>query len=200
MAYGFLDIAVTPSVGAVQARMGVDHLWRDAGHDRAFDRFTEAEAAFIAERDSFYMASVSETGWPYVQHRGGPKGFLRMLDDTTLAFADYSGNRQYISTGNLAANPRTCLFLMDYANRARLKVYAEADVLEAAADPELAAAVETPGYRARIERIYRLRLKAFDWNCAQHITPRFTQAEVSAAVQPLLRRIAELEAQLSAKS
>ena len=123
MSYGFMNIALTPSVRAAQAAMGADHLWQDFKGHREFDRFTHNEAAFIAERDSFYMASVSETGWPYVQHRGGPRGFLKMVDDRTLAFADYRGNRQYISTGNLAADDRACLFLMDYAGRARLKVY-----------------------------------------------------------------------------
>src|SRR6187402_1256865 len=113
MSYGFLDIAVTPSVRAAQAEMGADHLWRDFAGDRASDRFTENEAAFIAARDSFYMATVSETGWPYVQHRGGPPGFLKVLDDRTLGFADFRGNRQYISLGNLAADDRAALILMD---------------------------------------------------------------------------------------
>src|SRR5262245_8350272 len=112
MPYGFLDVAVTPSVRAVQAEMGVDKIWSNFKGHRQSDRFTDDEIAFIAERDSFYMASVSETGWPYVQHRGGPQGFLKVLDDKTLAFADYRGNRQYISTGNFAANEKTCLFLM----------------------------------------------------------------------------------------
>lgn len=180
MSYGFLDIATTPSVRAAQAAMGSDALWsRDHG-DRAFDRFTAAEAAFIAERDSFYMASVSETGWPYVQHRGGPRGFLKLLDERTLAFADFRGNRQYISTGNLAANDRACLFLMDYRRRARLKVYAHADIVALDADPALAEQVVVPGYRGRPERIVRLRLQAFDWNCPQHITPRWSEAEIAA--------------------
>ena len=103
--------------------MGADRIWQDFKGHREFDRFTENEAAFIAHRDSFYMATVSETGWPYVQHRGGPRGFLKLVDDRTLAFADYRGNRQYISTGNLAADDRACLFLMDYVHRALLKVY-----------------------------------------------------------------------------
>src|ERR1700743_1135398 len=129
MPYGFLDIAVTPSVRAVQAEMGADGLWQDVKGHREFDRFSESEAAFIEARDSFYIATVSETGWPYVQHRGGPAGFLKLIDDRTLAFADYRGNLQYISAGNLAANDRVCLFLMDYARRARLKIYAYAEML-----------------------------------------------------------------------
>lgn len=192
MSYGFLDVAVTPSVRAAQAEMGVDRLWTNFKGDRASDRFSENEAAFIADRDSFYIASVSETGWPYVQHRGGPPGFLRMVDDRTLAFADYAGNRQYISTGNLAANGRACLFLMDYPHRARLKIYAHAEKLTLEADATLTEQVADVSYRAKLKQIFRLRLEAFDWNCQQHITPRFTKQEVSDAVAPLRARLAEL--------
>ena len=180
MAYGFLDIAITPSVRAAQAEMGADGLWTDFPGHRAFDRFTEAEAQFIADRDSFYMATVSETGWPYMQHRGGPRGFLKVLDAQTLAFADFRGNRQYISAGNLRANDRVSLFLMDYRRRARLKIYAHAQVLALDADPALTDQVVVPGYLGKPERIVRLRLDAFDWNCPQHITPRWSEAEVAA--------------------
>jgi predicted pyridoxine 5'-phosphate oxidase superfamily flavin-nucleotide-binding protein len=195
MSYGFLDIANTPSVQAAQAKMGADHIWQDFKGHREFDRFTEGEAAFIAGRDSFYMATVSETGWPYIQHRGGPRGFLKLVDDRTLAFADYRGNRQYISTGNLTTDHRACLFLMDYPRRARLKIYAHVETLALDADPALTKLVTVPDYRAKLERIFRLRLDAFDWNCPQHITPRFTEREISEAVQPLHRRVAELEAE-----
>lgn len=194
MPYDYLDIAITPSVRAAQAKMGADGIWRGFEGDRTSDRFTDSEAAFIAARDSFYIATVSETGWPYVQHRGGPPGFLKLIDERTLAFADYRGNRQYISTGNVGANGRASLFLMDYPNRARLKVYVNAEVVEVDAEPDLATAVATPGYRAKVERLYRLRLVAFDWNCPQHITPRFTEREVAEAVQPLRDRLAQLEA------
>jgi len=195
MSYGFLDIAVTPSVRAAQARMGVDHLWKDFKGHRKFDRFTDSEAAFISSRDSFYMASVSETGWPYVQHRGGPSGFLKLVDDRTLAFADYRGNLQYISTGNVAADSRTCLFLMDYPHRTRLKIYAHAEVVELDADAALTELVTVAGYRAKMERIFRLKLEAFDWNCPQHITPRFTEDEIAKSVRPLRDRLAQLEAE-----
>ena len=195
MGYGFLDIAITPSVRDAQAEMGAEHLWRDFAGDRAFDRFTQGEASFIAARDSFYMASVSETGWPYVQHRGGPPGFLKLVDDRTLAFADYRGNRQYISTGNFATNDRACLFLMDYPRRTRLKIYAHVEKLALEAEPELTALVSDPSYKGRAERIFRLRLASFDWNCAQHITPRFTEREVTEAVRPLHERLAMLEAE-----
>jgi uncharacterized protein len=193
MSYGFLDIAVTPAVRAVQAKMGAAETWEGFKGSREFDRFTADEAAFIAERDSFYMATVSETGWPYVQFRGGPPGFLKQVDDRTLAFADFRGNRQYISTGNVAVNDRACLFLMDYANRMRLKIYVHVEVLELDQEPKLTEMVTMPDYKAKLERIYRMRLVAFDWNCRQHITPRFTEQQVAAAVKPLRDRLAELE-------
>ena len=193
MAYGFLDIAVTPSVRAAQASMGAEDLWTDFKGHREFDRFTDNEAAFLADRDSFYMATVSETGWPYLQHRGGPRGFLKLVDDRTLAFADYRGNRQYISLGNLGASDRACLFLMDYPRRARLKVYAHVEALPLDADPALTNLVAMPGYRASPERVFKLKLEAFDWNCPQHITPRFTEAEIAVATQPLRERLTELE-------
>ena len=195
MSYGFLDIAMTPSVKAVQAQMGADHVWQDFTGHREFDHFSDSEAAFIADRDSFYMATVSETGWPYMQHRGGPRGFIKLVDDRTLALADYRGNRQYISTGNLAADNRACLFLMDYANRARLKIYVRVDTLALDADPALTALVTVPGYKAKLERIFVLHLERFDWNCPQHITPRFTKQEVDEAVAPLRERLAQLEAE-----
>ncbi len=195
MPYGFLDIAVTPSVQAAQAQNGAAHLWTDFKGDRAFDRFTENEVAFLAERDSFYMATVSETGWPYVQHRGGPRGFLRVIDDKTLAFADFAGNRQYISLGNLSGDKRVSLILMDYANRRRLKIFAHAEAKNLADEPVLAEKIATPGYRGRAERAFVLHLDAFDWNCPQHITPRFDAPDVAEALGALKRRIEELEAE-----
>lgn len=195
MPYGFLDIAITPSVKAAQEANGAAELWSDFKGHRAFDRFTENEAAFIAERDSFYIATASETGWPYVQHRGGPKGFLRVLDDRTLAFADFRGNRQYISVGNLAADNRASLILMDYAGRRRLKIYARIETKSLSDNPELAEAVATSGYRAKAERAMLLHLEAFDWNCPQFITPRFTEAEIAEALAPVNKRIEQLEAE-----
>jgi predicted pyridoxine 5'-phosphate oxidase superfamily flavin-nucleotide-binding protein len=168
-------------------------MWERFAGERSSDRLTANEVAFIAARDSFYMASVSETGWPYVQHRGGPPGFLKVLDETTLGFADFRGNRQYISVGNTAANDRVALILMDYPHRRRLKIYAHLEVRDLADDPALAAKLAAPGYRGRPERAILLHLEAFDWNCPQHITPRFTEAEIEAAVQPLRARLTELE-------
>lgn len=193
MSYGFLDIAVTPSVRAAQQEMGASHLWEDFQGHRAFDRFTPNEAAFIAERDSFYMATVSETGWPYVQHRGGAPGFVKLIDERTIAFADYRGNRQYLSLGNLRADDRVSLIMMDYPHRARLKVYGHIEAVPLDADPALAERVLDPRSQAKPERILKLRLEAFDWNCPQHITPRFTEQEIAEAVHPLRERLAALE-------
>jgi predicted pyridoxine 5'-phosphate oxidase superfamily flavin-nucleotide-binding protein len=195
MTYRFLDVAVTPGVRAAQAAMGSERLWQNFAGDRDFDSFTPNETAFIAARDSFYMATVSETGWPYVQHRGGPPGFLKVVDNKTLAFADYRGNRQYISVGNLGADDRAALILMDYAGRTRLKIYAHVEAVALDLDQSLAALVAIPGYKAKPERILRLRLVAFDWNCPQHITPRFTEIEIAEAVRPLRERLSALEAE-----
>lgn len=193
MAYGFLDLAATAAVKAAQAANGSLDYWEGFRGDRAFDRFTDAEAAFIAERDSFYMATVSESGWPYVQHRGGPAGFLRVLDDRTLGFADFTGNRQYLSVGNVSADDRASLILMDYPRRRRLKILAHVEVRDLTSNTDLAARLALPGYKARVERAIVLRLETFDWNCPQHITPRFTQAEIAEAAAPLHARIAALE-------
>jgi len=193
--YRFLDTVASPSARAAQAANGSEDLWARFDGDRAFDRFTDSEAAFISARDSFYMATVSQTGWPYVQHRGGPAGFLKVLDDTTLGLPDFRGNRQYISLGNVAADDRAALILVDYPNRARLKILAHVEARDLAGEPELAARLALPGYRGKPERALLLRLEAFDWNCPQHITPRFTAAEIEVATAPLRARIAALEAQ-----
>jgi uncharacterized protein len=193
MAYGFLDIASTPGVRAAQEANGSGEYWGNFHDDRAFDRFTAAEAAFIAERDSLYMATVSESGWPYVQHRGGPPGFIHVLDEKTLAIPDFRGNRQYISTGNLATNDRVALILMDYPNRRRLKLYAHMEARDLSADPKLAAELALPSYRAKVERGLVIHLEAFDWNCPQHIIPRFSEAELEPALAPLRARLEALE-------
>jgi hypothetical protein len=198
MTYGFLDIASTPSVIAAQEANGSRAAYAKFAGERTFDRLTPGETAFIADRDSFYMASVSETGWPYVQHRGGPAGFLHVLDDRTLAFADFRGNRQYISLGNTTANDRVALFLMDYPNRRRLKIYARIEAVSLTGDPALAEKLALTDYKAKPERIFLLHLEAFDWNCPQHITPRFTQAEIAQALTPMRARLEQLEAENAA--
>ncbi len=195
MAGRFLNIAGTPSVKAAQAANGVVMRSTTDGAHTEPSRLTAAEAQFIAACDSFYLASVSETGWPYVQHRGGPPGFLRVIDDSMLAFADFRGNRQYISLGNVIANDRVALLLMDYANRRRLKIYAQIEAKEPKAEPQLAETLVLPGYRAKPQRLFVLHLEAFAWNCPQHITPRFTEQEIAEALAPVRARIAQLEAE-----
>ncbi|MCH0541213.1 pyridoxamine 5'-phosphate oxidase family protein [Streptomyces sp. MUM 203J] len=159
------------------------------------DRLTEDEAAFAASRTSFYLASVSSTGWPYLQHRGGPPGFLRAVDERTLAFADYRGNKQYITTGNLDHENRVALFLMDYPARARLKILGRARTAGPEEWPDTAGPLLPGDYRAVVERVVLIEVEAFDWNCPQHIEPRYTVAEVEDAIAPLRKRMAELEAE-----
>ena len=199
MGRAYSDITFTPTVREIQSSMGsrAQYAFLDQMENRQ-DSLGRREIAFVEEMDHFYQATVSETGWPYVQHRGGPVGFLRLLDDKTLAFADYRGNRQYISIGNLAANDRAALILMDYPHRARLKIYAHVEIRDLAADPALAEALAVPGTKAKAERAIVLHLDAFDWNCPQHIVPRFTEGEVAQAVQPLKDRLIALEAENAA--
>jgi len=198
MAKGFMDIATTPSVVAAQIANGSREFNAEMAARRVFDRFDEDAVDFIATRDSFYIATVSETGWPYIQHRGGPQGFLKVLDERTLGIADFAGNRQYLTVGNLAAGDKAALFLMDYRRRGRMKIFARAETVDLSLQPDLAARLATPGYRARIERGLLFRLEAYDWNCSQHITPRYTIAEVEQAVAPLRERVQALEAENAA--
>jgi len=198
MAKGFMDIATTPSVEAAQIANGSREFNIEMAARRVFDRFDEDAVDFIATRDSFYVATVSETGWPYIQHRGGPPGFLKVLDERTLGIADFAGNRQYLTLGNLAASDKAALFLMDYRRRGRMKIFARAEAIDFGQQPELAARLATPGYRARIERGLLFRLEAYDWNCSQHITPRYTIAEVEQAVTPLREQLQALEAENAA--
>jgi predicted pyridoxine 5'-phosphate oxidase superfamily flavin-nucleotide-binding protein/uncharacterized protein (DUF433 family) len=199
MGHCFAEMAFTPAVKRVQERMGSRTAYArlEAGETRN-GVLGPREVGFIAARDSFYMASVSETGWPYLQHRGGPPGFLRVLDKSTIGFADFRGNRQYVSVGNLAGNDRVALILVDYPNRRRLKILGRARVVEVEEDPALAARLAPAGYPAQVERGILIRIEAFDWNCPQHIAPRFTALEVEAITAPLHTRIAELEARLAA--
>jgi predicted pyridoxine 5'-phosphate oxidase superfamily flavin-nucleotide-binding protein len=195
MSYRFLEIASTPSVKAAQAENGSAAAWAEFKGQRDADRFTQDEIEFIAARDSFYMATVSQSGWPYVQHRGGPPGFLRALDEKTLGFADFRGNRQYISLGNVTADDRVALILMDYVHRQRLKILAHMEARNLDSDPGLAAKLAVPGYKAKPERAFLLHLVAFDWNCPQHITPRYTATELEEALSPLRARLTQLEAE-----
>lgn len=192
----FAEIAFTPQVRAVQEEQGSRERYaRLDGGAPNHDRLGAREAAFIAARDSFYLATVGETGWPQLQHRGGPPGFVRILGERLIGFADFRGNRQYITVGNLATNDRVALFFMDYPNRARLKLLGRARAIDPAAETRTLAALALPDYKAQVERGILIAVEAFSWNCSQHITPRYTEAEVGRAIAPLQERLAELEAE-----
>ncbi|HEY5796060.1 MAG TPA: pyridoxamine 5'-phosphate oxidase family protein [Bosea sp. (in: a-proteobacteria)] len=201
MRHRYLEIASTPSVRAARERYGSAAQWARADALSTPDepvrnqRIGAAEQEFISARDGFYLASVSESGWPYVQFRGGPAGFLKTIDDSTLGYADFRGNRQYITTGNVQANDRVSLFLMDYVNRQRLKMFGRMRVIDAAEDDGLKERLAVPGYAGRIERLVLIAVEAFDWNCPQHITPRFTGAELEAVLEPVRDEIAVLRAE-----
>lgn len=197
MATKFLELAFTDSVRKAQEHYFGNSQRITNAPER--DALTDDETQFIQSHDSFYMATVTETGWPYVQHRGGAPGFLRVISSMQLAFADYQGNRQMLSTGNLAVNARVCLFLMDYPRRERLKILGHARVEDARRHPELVAQFSDPDVHRIVERVFFIEVVSFDWNCPKYITPRYTAAEVEAAVGPLRQRITELEAQLNLK-
>jgi predicted pyridoxine 5'-phosphate oxidase superfamily flavin-nucleotide-binding protein len=194
----FGQIAFTPSVKAMQEKLGSRKAYAalEAGEHHNSELGSD-ESNFIMARDSFYMASVSETNWPYVQHRGGPAGFVKVLDAKTLGFADYRGNRQYVSVGNLLKNDRVSLFFMDYLHRTRLKLLGHAELI-GTERTEFLKSLSVSEYKAKVERGILIHVAAYDWNCPQHITPRFTQEQVETAIQPLRQRIATLEAQLAA--
>lgn len=197
MAYTYLDLLTTEGVKDAQSENDARDQWAGFEGKREFTSFDENAAAFIAKRDSFYMASMSESGWPYIQHRGGPEGFLKVLDDTTLGFADYSGNRQYITLGNVRSNDRVALFLMDYPRRKRMKMLANLQAFPADTS-ELMERLVDPAYRANVERLYTLRLAAYDWNCPQHIVQRFTKVQMQEALAPIEQELEQLRAENSA--
>jgi len=197
MGHRFSEITFTESVREVQREMGsrAGYAVMDGGDDYNH-RLGEQEAEFIAARDSFYMASVGETGWPYLQHRGGPAGFMRVLDEKTIGFADFSGNRQYVSTGNFRKDNRVSLFFMDYPNRTRLKLLGK--IREISLDQEqLLATLEVNDYRARVERGFIIDVEGFDWNCPQHITPRYTESYIDQLITPLIAENRQLKLQQS---
>ncbi len=198
MGHRFAEIAFTPAVQAQQEVHGSRASYaRAKGGESRSDRLGPKEAEFLRARDGLYLASVGETGWPYVQFRGGPPGFLRVLDEQTLAWADFRGNRQYVSLGNWSGEDRVALILMDYASRRRLKILGRVEVREVGSDAGLAAQLAVTGYDAVVEHAVLLHVAGFDWNCPQHITPRFTLEEVEQAVTPLRERVAELEKRLA---
>src|ERR1700731_3861976 len=191
------DVAFTPAVKAIQARKGsrdaYAHVEQNGGWRTEID---ESLAAFLAAQDSMFLATATADGQPYIQHRGGPKGFIKVLDKNTLAFADYRGNRQYITQGNLSENPKANIFVMDYAHRRRVKIWGEARVVDD--DPALLKSLTPQGYRARPEQVILFKISAWDTNCPQHIPQKFDAADVAAALALRDARIAELETELAA--
>ena len=196
MARQFTNIAFTPGVKEVQSRYGSRSIYENfLKRGVSEDILTAKEADFIAARDSFYMGTVSSNGWPYVQFRGGAKGFLQVLDEKTLGFVDFKGNLQYLSVGNLSENDRVFLFLMDYRHRRRLKIWGRAQVVDD--NPELIKQLADVNYTAEPERVILIQVEAFDWNCPQHIPIRYSEAEVAEMISPLTTRIQELESKLA---
>ena len=197
MSNPFAKIAFTESVRKTQEHYGTRGTNERLENLDRLDELTKNEAEFINERDGFYLATVNEDGHPYVQFRGGPKGFLKVLDEKTLAYADFRGNLQYISIGNLQKNNKAALILMDYANRSRLKILAQIEVVDARDNPDLIEKLAMPDYKAKIERAMILHIEAYDWNCPQHITQRFTLEEIEQATGSLRQKIRELETEVA---
>jgi predicted pyridoxine 5'-phosphate oxidase superfamily flavin-nucleotide-binding protein len=193
----FAELAFTPLVKEQQTKHGSRHLYERVEKSAVLgDTLGADEQAFIRERDGFYMASVSETGWPYIQFRGGQKGFLRVLDERSIGFADLRGNTQYISVGNLQHDDRVALFLMDYARQGRLKILGRARIHEGDADAaKLVGSLRVAGEKSPAERAIVIHVEAFDWNCPQHITPRYTEEEMATMLEPIRRRLDALEAE-----
>jgi predicted pyridoxine 5'-phosphate oxidase superfamily flavin-nucleotide-binding protein len=191
------DVAFTPAVKAIQARKGSRDAYADVEQRGGWrTEIDDKLAGFLSETNSMYFATATADGQPYIQHRGGPKGFIKILDKQTLAFADYSGNRQYITQGNLSENARAYIFVMDYAHRRRVKLWGEARAVDD--DPALLKSLMPAGYKARPEQVILFRISAWDTNCAQHIPQKFDAADVAAALAARDRRIAELEEELAA--
>lgn len=198
MSRAYVEIAFTPAVRKVQEEQGSreQYAFLDDAPERG-DQLTEREAAFIETRDTMFLATVSETGWPYVQHRGGPAGFVKVLDPKTLGFADFRGNVQYISVGNLLRDERIALILIDFAKQRRLKLYGRVRLVDVNSDPEMMSRLQLSSYRAHVERAFVVNVEAFDWNCPQHITPRFTEDEIASMMTPLRLRAEKAERSLT---
>jgi uncharacterized protein len=190
----FGALAFTPLVKKLQERYGSRRQYErmeKAGEPQ--DSLTEFEESFLADRDTFYMSTTGATGWPYIQHRGGPKGFLKVIDNRTLAFADFRGNKQYISTGNLLSDDRVALIFIDYPRQARLKILGRAKIFEGHEADGWLPRVLVPGYNAVTERVYVIHIEAYDWNCPQHIVPRYTAEEIRDGMQEVEKRMQALE-------
>jgi uncharacterized protein len=194
MPHTFGSLVFTPAVKALQESYGSRRQYaRFENSDSSSGRLGPEESRFIGERDTFYMATVGSTGWPYIQHRGGPRGFLKVIDESTLAFADFRGNKQYISTGNLTTDNRVALIFVDYPRQLRLKILGRVEIFEGEQAKDWITKVRDPEYKAVVERVYVIRVEALDWNCQQHIIPRYTAEEVREALVPAEKRMQELE-------
>jgi len=193
----YAKLAFTDTIRQLQEEMGSRKSYEKVERLSSYDGLTSSESRFIELRDSFYVASIGENGFPYIQHRGGPKGFLKVVDDKTLGFLDFAGNRQFISLGNIRHSDKVALMLMDYPNRARMKLYARAEVVELGERPELESWLWTDGYKAKPERMILYHIEAFDWNCPQHITPRYSEEEVRSALKDQTEYIKTLENELA---
>jgi predicted pyridoxine 5'-phosphate oxidase superfamily flavin-nucleotide-binding protein len=190
----FRSLLFTPLVKKLQEKYGSRRQYeRMENFGPPQDRFTPFETEFLTGRDSFYMATTGSTGWPYVQHRGGPKGFLKVIDDHTLAFADLRGNKQYITTGNLLTDDRAALIMVDYPRQARLKILGRVEILEGETAKDWLDRVRMPAEKTEIERVLVIHVEAYDWNCPQHITPRYTAEEIREGMQEVQKRVEALE-------
>jgi len=198
MAKNFASIGFSTAARQLQEKYGSRQSYARMEKDSYVDGLTEKETDFIAERDSFYIASIGENGFPYIQHRGGPKGFLKVLDNKRLGFIDFKGNMQYITEGNLATNNKIALIMVDYPSRTRLKIFARAEMAELAGHQELYNALNLEDYKFRPESMMVLHIEAYDWNCPQHIVPRYTVEEIEKALAPQRAYIAKLEAEIKA--
>ena len=196
MAKNFAEIAFSDAVKVLQEKNGSRKGYERMEKFNVIDGLSQNEMDFIANRDSFYLASVGERNFPYIQHRGGPKGFVKVLDKNTIGFIDFSGNKQYISVGNFATNNNVALIMVDYPSRARLKIFAKAEIVELNDNPELLSRLALGDYLFRPERMMLFHIEAFDWNCPQHIIPRFTVEEIQIAFEPQLQYISKLETEV----
>ena len=196
MARNYAEIAFTPEVKKLQEKMGSRTSYGRMEKSTNITGLTEDEMDFISQRDSFYMSTIGESCYPYIQHRGGPKGFLKVIDKKRLGFIDFKGNMQYISTGNIATNNKTALILVDYPDRARLKIYATTEIIELNDNPELFDMLDLKDYKFRSERMMVFNVEAYDWNCPQHITPRYTVEEIEQLFAPRMKYTQELESEI----
>jgi len=194
----YSSLAFTNVIKSLQDKLGSRETYERVEKMSYVDGLTPIEAEFISQLDSFYMASFGENGFPYIQHRGGPKGFIKVVDPQTIGIVDFSGNRQYISVGNITVNPKVSLILVSYPLRARLKMYAEAEIVEIKDRPDLFNQLKPVDYKFKPERLLLFHIKAYDWNCPQHITPKYTQAEIEELIQPQKEYIRQLEEEVKA--